>query len=163
MMTAFDEKAERRFLEILENFHEGTSRVLPALRLAQEVFGAVTPEVESYMSTRLDIPAPSLHEVFSFYHVSRGQHHGRHTLTVCDHLSCRLLGSQELLAHLEKMLGVRPGETTPDGGFTVETAECLGACHQAPAFQVDGRFYGPLSLEEVDDLLDSLGEDGKKK
>jgi NADH:ubiquinone oxidoreductase subunit E len=159
----FDEKTEERFDRILENFHEGTSRVLPALELAQEAFGAITPEVERYMADRLHIPLARLHEVLTFYHMFRKHPHGRYTLTVCNNLTCRLLGSAELLTHLRERLGIGPGETSGDGVFTIETAECLGACHQAPVFQIDGRFHGPLSLEEVDRLIDRLKENGKSK
>jgi NADH:ubiquinone oxidoreductase subunit E len=159
----FDIKSEERFQEILEEFTEGTSRVLPALNLAQEVFGAITPEVEIYMAERLGIPLARLHEVLTFYHMYRKHRHGTYTLTVCKNLSCQLSGSTELLNSLRDRLGISPGETSSDSLFTIEVAECLGACHQAPAFQVDGRFYGSLSIEEVNNLIDRLVEDGRGK
>jgi len=157
----FDTEHEERLREILEEFAEGTSRVLPVLNFAQEVFGAITPEVEAYLAERLDMPPARLREVLTFYHLYRKREHGRYTLTVCSNVSCSLLGADDLLTHLEERLGIGPGETTDDGLFTLETSECIGACHQAPAFQVNGRFYGPMSLDEVDRLLETLREGGK--
>jgi NADH-quinone oxidoreductase subunit E len=156
----FDKDGEERFQKILAEFTEGWSRVLPALHLAQEVFGAITPEVEVYMAERLDMPPARLREVLTFYHMYRKHPHGRYTLTICNNLSCELAGSRELLAHLGEKLGVAPGETTKDGLFTIEVAECIGACQLAPAFQVNGRFHGSLSLEEVDRLLEELAGQG---
>lgn len=162
MNAEFDAASEKRFKEILEAFPEGTSRILPALYLAQETFGAITPEVEHYMAERLDVPAARLHEVLTFYHLYRKRPHGRYTLTVCNNISCNLLGSEGLLNHLKKRLGIGHGETSGDGLFTLEVAECIGACHQAPAFQVNGRFHGPLQLDEVDRLLEALEEAGRR-
>jgi NADH-quinone oxidoreductase subunit E len=159
----FDIKAEERFQRILAEFTEGTSRVMPALHLAQEAFGAITPDVEEYMAGRLGIPLQRLREVLTFYHMFRTHPHGRYTLTICHNLSCELAGSRELLSHLGEKLGVSPGETTKDGLFTLEEVECLGACHEAPAFQVNGRFYGPLSHEEIDRLLEKLAGGGGGK
>lgn len=158
MKSVFDKADEERFEETLEEFSEGTSRVLPVLHFAQEVFGAITPEVETYLAERLDIPLARLHEVLTFYHLYRKHPHGSYTLTVCNNLSCHLLGSEGLLEHLGKHLGIGPGETTEDGLFTLEVSECIGACHQAPAFQVNGHFYGPVTLDEIDLLLKSLRE-----
>jgi NADH-quinone oxidoreductase subunit E len=157
----FDEKSEKRFREILDGFPEGTSRVLPALNFAQEVFGAITPEVEEYMAERLSMPPARLREDLTFYHMYHRRPHGRYTLTVCNNISCNMLGSEELIEHLKERLGIDTGETTGDGLFTLEVAECIGACHQAPAFQVNGRFHGPLSLEEVDRLLERLRKNGR--
>jgi NADH-quinone oxidoreductase subunit E len=156
--SEFDRADEARFKETIEEFPEGTSRVLPVLHFAQEVFGAITPEVESYLAERLELPRARLHEVLTFYHLYRKSLHGRYTLTVCNNLSCHLLGSAGLLEHLEKRLGIGPGETTEDRLFTLEVSECIGACHQAPAFQVNGHFHGPLTLDEVDLLLKNLRE-----
>jgi NADH-quinone oxidoreductase subunit E len=159
----FDTKQEEKLKEILEEFAEGTSRILPALNFAQEVFGAITPDVESFLAERLDMPPARLREVLTFYHLYHKSEPGRYTITVCNSLSCNLLGSEDLLTHLEKRLGVEPGGTTEDGLFTLETSECIGACHQAPAFQVNRRFYGPMSLDEVDQLLDRLREEGRRE
>lgn len=160
MSVRFGKNAEERFRKILVEFDEGTCRVLPALNLAQEVFGAITPEVEEYMAERLGIPLQRLREVTTFYHMYRKHPHGRYTLTICNNLSCQLAGSRELIAHLGERLGAGPGETTRDGLFTIEVAECIGACQQAPAFQVDGRFHGPLPIGEIDRLLDELARKG---
>ena len=163
MKIAFDTSGEARLQEILRGFAEGNSRILPALYLAQDAFGVITPEVEAYLAERLEVPIARLHEDVTFYHLYRKYPHGRYTLTVCRNLSCELGGSAALLAHLERRLGIGPGKTTEDGLFTLEVVECIGACHQAPAFQVNGRFHGPLSLAEVDELLDRLTRNGEDR
>ncbi|MFC1572267.1 NAD(P)H-dependent oxidoreductase subunit E [Candidatus Eisenbacteria bacterium] len=163
MKTVFDAKGEELFQEILARFTLGNSRVLPTLHLAQAVFGAITPEVESYVADRLGLPISRVHEDVTFYHLYHPHPHGRYTLTICNNLSCLLCGSDALLAHLQKRLGIGPGETTEDGLFTLEVSECIGACHQAPAFQVNGRFHGPLNPAQVDELLDGLAKDGSGK
>jgi NADH-quinone oxidoreductase subunit E len=160
MSIAFDDQSEARFQRILADFPEGTSRIMPALHLAQEAFGAITPEVERYLADRLELPQTRLREVVTFYHMFRRHPHGRYTITVCDNISCRLAGADELIAHLRRKLQVGDNGRSADGRFTLETTVCIGACHQAPAFQIEGCFYGPLSLEQVDRLLEELcGED----
>ncbi len=158
MTVRFDEKHEKRLREILEEFPEGMSRIIPALNLAQEAFGAITPEVEEYMAVRLDVSQSQLHEDVTFYNLYRRKPHGRYTLTVCNDISCNILGSEPLLEHLKKRLGVEPGEVTSDGLFTIVVAECLGACDQAPVILVDGRPHGPLSPDDADRLLDRLAK-----
>lgn len=156
MSVAFTGEREYRFREILAEFCEGDSRILPALHYAQEVFGAITPEVEEYLAERLAVSRTRLREVCSFYHLFRSHRHGRYTITVCDNVVCRLAGSLDLLAVIEHRLAIRPGETTADGRFTLETVECLGACHQAPALQINGCFHGPLKPADLESMLDQL-------
>jgi NADH-quinone oxidoreductase subunit E len=160
MTVRFDGKNEKRFREILEEFPEGTSRVIPAMNLAQEVFGAITPEVEEYLAERLDVPRAQIVEDLTFYNLYHREPYGRHILAVCNDISCNMLGSENLLEHLKHRLGVEPGEVTPDGKFTIVVAACLGGCEKAPAILVDGRQYGPLTPEEADRLLDRLAKEG---
>ena len=81
---------------------------------------------------------------------------GKYHLQVCRNLSCSLMGAEHLIEHVSKKLGVRPGETTPDGTFTLSTAECLGSCGTAPVMQVNDDYYEDLNEEKVDAILDGL-------
>jgi NADH-quinone oxidoreductase subunit E len=81
---------------------------------------------------------------------------GRHKVCVCNSVSCMLCGSEELIEHVERTYGVRPGETTKDGRFTFKEVECLGACRHAPAVMLDKRYHENLSAQDLDKLIEGL-------
>ena len=130
--------------------------LLPVLRLAQDVFGYVSLEVEEYVAGLFEMSAAHVHEVVTFYTLFFQQPTGRHVVSVCHNLSCHLLGSKSIVEHLTRRLGVEVGETTSDGRVTLLTVECLCACEQAPMMQVDDRYEGLLTPEKVDHILESL-------
>ncbi|MEZ4388394.1 MAG: NAD(P)H-dependent oxidoreductase subunit E [Candidatus Krumholzibacteriia bacterium] len=86
----------------------------------------------------------------------RTEPQARYVLQVCRNISCHVLGARDMIAHLEKRLGIRLGETTPDGQFALEGAECLGACGHGPVLQLGKHFYEELTTEKIDGLLESL-------
>jgi NADH-quinone oxidoreductase subunit E len=94
--------------------------------------------------------------VVTFYTMFKQQPSGKYHIQICTTLSCMLRGSDELLKHLEQKLGIKAGQTTPDGKFSIVRVECLGACGYAPMFQLNDDYYENLSLEKVDRLLESL-------
>jgi NADH-quinone oxidoreductase subunit E len=96
----------------------------------------------------------------TFYTLFNQQPPGKHQVWVCRTLSCALRGSDQLLAHCEKRLGIHVGQTTADGKVTLRTAECLAACGTAPVIQVDKKYYENLSIAEVDRIIDTLVKDG---
>jgi NADH-quinone oxidoreductase subunit E len=105
----------------------------------------------------LRIPAMDVYEVASFYSMFELQPVGRHTIAVCSNISCMLRGADELIEHLQNRLGIRLGESTPDGKFYLKREEeCLAACCGAPMMQVDHVYYENLTPERVDEILDSL-------
>jgi len=130
--------------------------LLPVLRLAQDVFGHVSLEVEEYVAGLFEMSPAHVHEVVTFYTLFFQQPHGRHVVSVCHNLSCHLLGAKDIIQHVKERLGVEPGETTPDGKVTFLTVECLCACEQAPMMQVDDRYEGLLTTEKVDRILGGL-------
>jgi NADH-quinone oxidoreductase subunit E len=130
--------------------------LLPALRLAQEVFGYVSLEVEEYVAGLFEMSPAHVHEVVTFYTLFFQKPRGRHVVSVCHNLSCHLLGSKSIVEHLTRRLGVEVGETTADGRVTLLTVECLCACEQAPMMQVDERYEGLLTPEKVDRILEGL-------
>jgi len=81
---------------------------------------------------------------------------GKYHVQICRNISCSLLGAEHLIEHVSKKLGVRPGETTPDGKFTLATAECLGSCGTAPVMQVNDEYHENLTVESIDRILDQL-------
>ena len=113
------------------------------------------------MARRLDLPPRLVREAATFYDQFHAEPHGRHLIRLCDNVTCHLAGAPDLLERLQAKLGIEPGQTTDDGRFTLEVVECLGACHQAPAVQIDGALLGPLEWDELEEHLDRLAADAE--
>jgi len=129
---------EARFGEILKRYPVKRSALLPTLHLVQEQEGWISGEAIEHVAGLLDLSPAQVHDTASFYTMFRLRPEGKTLIEVCTTLSCALGGAEELLAHTCRRLGIKPGETTPDGKFTVKGVECLAACGGAPAVQVDG-------------------------
>ena len=134
------------------------SAVLAALREVQhENGGYLTTELMDAVADYLDMPPIAVYEVASFYSMFELKPVGRHCIAVCTNISCMLRGGETVLPHIEKKLGVKLGESTPDGKFYLKREEeCLAACCGAPMLQVDHIYYEHLTPEKVDQVLDSL-------
>jgi NADH-quinone oxidoreductase subunit E len=134
------------------------SAVLAALREVQhENGGYLTTELMDAVADYLDMPPIAVYEVASFYSMYELKPVGRHSVSVCTNISCMLRGGDAVLAHIEKKLGIKLGESTPDGKFYLKREEeCLAACCGAPMMQVDHVYYEHLTPEKVDQVLDSL-------
>ncbi len=131
--------------------------VMAALRIVQDQNGGwLTTDLMDAVAEYLEMPPIEVYEVATFYSMYELQPVGRHKICVCTNISCMLCGSEEVVAHLEKRLGIRLGETTPDGRFTLKEVECLGACVEAPMFQIGNTYYGNLTPERIDEILDAL-------
>lgn len=135
------------------------SAVMPALYVAQREHGHLTPDLLREVAEALRLPPAHVTAVATFYTMFEKQPAGRTIIDVCTCISCQLCGGYDILAHLERRLGIKAGETTPDGKVTLREQECIGACADAPALQVNYRFHERLTPTEVDALLDQiLGE-----
>ena len=133
------------------------SAVMACLAIVQEQFGHVSQESELAVADYLGMPAIAVHEVTTFYNMYNQQPLGRYKLNVCTNLPCQLRDGQSALAHLCSRLGVEEGGTTPDGMFTVQKSECLGACADAPVMLVNDRqMISFMSNERLDALLETL-------
>ncbi len=134
------------------------SAVLAALREVQhENGGYLTTELMDAVADYLDLPPIAVYEVASFYSMFELKPVGRHSISVCTNISCMLRGGDAILAHIEKKLGIKLGESTPDGKFYLKREEeCLAACCGAPMMQVDHVYHEHLTPERVDWVLDSL-------
>ena len=133
------------------------ARLLTALYIAQEQEGYLTPEALKRVAERLDVPEAEVYSTASFYTLFRTEPVGRYVIQVCTGLSCYLVGGAErLVDYLEQKLGIKTGETTPDGLFTLETVQCLASCGTAPAMRVNDELYENLTAEKVDVLIDQL-------
>lgn len=141
-------------------FPEGRQRsaVIAALREVQhENSGWLTTDLMDAVADYLDLPPIQVYEIASFYSMFETKPVGRHSISVCTNISCMLCGSAEIVQHIEKKLGVRTGESTPDGRFYLKREEeCLAACVNAPMMMVDHVYYEHLTPDKVDTILDAL-------
>lgn len=142
--------------DLVARYPSKMAACLPALRLVQEETGWVSPDAMAWVATRLEIPLAHVQGVVSFYTLYHREPVGKQVVQVCRTLSCALMGGERVLRHCEKRLGIKAGETTPDGQITLQTAECLASCGTAPALTVNDEFHENLTLEKVDALLDRL-------
>lgn len=159
MTYEFDKHDLKKIEQIKAKYPEVMPATLPVLWLAQEKFGHVEPEVQRLVANTLDLPEAHVHGVATFYTQYYKKKKGKHVLDVCTCLSCQLCGGYEILHYIEEKLGIKAGETTEDGMFSVEEVECLGACGYAPMLQVtNDKYVNHLTKEKVDQLIDSLKE-----
>ena len=154
------EQARQQITSLRAMYPERQSALLPAIYVAQGELGYVPDEAMDEVAQLLDLPAVEVGSVVSFYTMFHRQPVGKNIISLCTNLSCHLLGSDTLADYLSKKLGIANGETTPDGKFTLEFVECLGACDHSPALLVNGVLNGPMTTEKVDQLLAELAAQG---
>ena len=132
------------------------SLVLPLLHCVQEARGWVPEDDARAIAAYLGVPEVQVMEARTWYSMFERAPTGRHVLKVCRNIACSLRGAEGLLDHLQSKLGIRVGETTPDGKFTLQAVECLASCGTAPAMQVNRTYHEQLDNAAVDRILESL-------
>ena len=145
--------------KIIKRYPEGRqkSALLPVLHLAQAEFGGwLSPETMDYVASILNLKPIEVYEVASFYTMYNLRPVGKCLLEVCRTGPCMLRGSDDIIEYLEEKLGIKDGETTPDGMFTLKTVECLASCGTAPMMQVGQHYIEDLTCEKLDGILDGL-------
>ncbi len=131
--------------------------VMPVLWMAQKKFGHVEAEVQHLVARTLDLPPSHVYGVVTFYTQYYGERKGKFVFDVCTTLTCQICGGYDILHHLEDKLGIKAGETTEDGMFSIQSVECLGACGYAPMMQItNGVYCNNLTTEKVDKIIDDL-------
>ncbi len=142
--------------EMIGRFPRPKSALIPVLHLAQEQDGYVTEDAMSHIAELLGIAPAEVYGTASFYEMFKFAPVGRYCVNVCTNISCQLLGGWELLEHAEERLGIKAGSTTADGLFTLEDVECIAACTEAPALQVNYRYRYKVTDADFDRLIDDL-------
>lgn len=133
------------------------SAVLPALHIVQDGNKGWLPrELLDSVADYLEMPRIAVYEVATFYSMYDLEKVGTHKINVCTNVSCQLRGSEKIVDHFEERLGVKLGETTQDGKFTLREVECLAACTNAPMCQIDKTYYENLTPEKIDEILEGL-------
>jgi NADH-quinone oxidoreductase E subunit len=144
---------------IKAKYPERQSAVMPVLWMAQRKFGHVEPPVQQLVAKTLDLPAAHVYGVTTFYTQYYGERKGKYVFDVCTTLTCQICGGYDILHHIEDRLGIKAGETTEDGMFSIQSVECLGACGYAPMMQItNGVYCNHLTTEKVDKIIDGLKE-----
>lgn len=133
------------------------SAVMSALRIAQDQNrGFLTEDLMDAVAEYLDMRPIAVYEVATFYSMYELEPVGKHKICVCTNISCMLCGSDTVVGHLTNKLGIKLGETTVDGRFTLKEVECLGACVNAPVIQIGDTYYENLTEEKINQVLDGL-------
>jgi NADH-quinone oxidoreductase subunit E len=162
----FSEESLALVKKIIARYPEGKqkSALIPLLHLAQAEFdGWLSSEVMDYVASLLNIQPVEAYEVASFYSMFNLKPVGKCVIEVCRTSSCWLVGAEDIVNHIEKKLGIKNGQTSADGMFTLKTVECLGSCGTAPMLQCGAKYHEQLTIEKVDSLLDSLRTENKRK
>jgi NADH-quinone oxidoreductase subunit E len=142
--------------ELADSYPDGRSALVPALRLAQEHYGYLTPEALREVARDLGTTPAYCRGVASFYDMFQLAPVGAHMIEVCTNASCALVGAAKVLEAFERELGIKAGETTPDGAITLRSAECLGGCGRGTVVSVDHRYREPVTPEDVPAIVEEL-------
>ena len=156
MPLEFSPQSKQRVDRVLAQYPNKQAALLPVLHIAQDEFGYLSDEALELVATTLALAPAHVYGVVTFYTMFHREKHGRNELMVCTNVSCMLRGAYDILHHIEKRLGIKAGETTPDGAFTLVEEECLAACANAPMMICGPEYYLDLTPEKVDKILDDL-------
>jgi NADH-quinone oxidoreductase subunit E len=150
------EQARKRIQDLRKVYETNQSALIPALHVAQEDQGWLSPETQLEVAQLLEVTPQEVRGVVTFYTMFHQRPVGKYLLQVCRNLSCCLKGGHRLQAQIEERLGIKEGETTKDGRFTLVSVECLGSCGTAPVMMVNDRYLEDLTPQGVDKLLTEL-------
>lgn len=152
----FDAERDAEFERLVKRYPTRESMILPALWLTQEQEGWVSAEAIGYIADRIGTFATKVFEVATFYTMYNLHPVGEYHICVCRTLSCYLLGKQQIVDYLDQELGIKPGDVSKDGKFSLEEVECLGHCGTAPVVQVNGEFHEDMDVDKMKALLATL-------
>jgi NADH-quinone oxidoreductase subunit E len=160
-MAGLSEAARAEIKRLAAQFPRRQSALLGALFVAQEEAGYLRPDVVADVAQTLELAESEVVSVASFYHLFHFEPVGRDVIQVCTNISCLLNGCDRVLTRLRERLGIAVGQTTPDGAYTLRTAECLGACEEAPVMMIGTERYGPVTPGRIDELLGHRAGEGR--
>src|SRR5258708_1154027 len=150
------EQSKQRMRELVARYPVARSAVMPALHIVQQTEGYITPEGLQAVAEALHMTIDDVESIATFYTMYYQHPKGKKVIKVCNSISCYLRNCDPLVEHLEKRLGIKRGETTSNGNYTLMTVECLASCTTAPVLQVNDEFVENVTLEQADALIDEL-------
>ncbi|MGH9568228.1 MAG: NADH-quinone oxidoreductase subunit NuoE [Candidatus Angelobacter sp.] len=161
-MPPISEKLDNFFDQKMKEYPTTRSFLVPMLLYSQDEVGYVSDEVVSHLAKKTGLTELEVRNVISYYSMLRTRPAGTFNVQVCTNISCQLRGADELFQHCRKNLGIGHKGTTPDGIFSLEEVECIGACSWAPAVQVNYDFHENLTPEKMDAVLDDYRKRAKQ-
>src|SRR6266850_8366452 len=153
-MPVITDKLDRFFDEKMKECPTRRSFLVPMLLYTQDELGCLTDEAIAHLAKKTELTELEVRNVISYYSLLRTKPLGKYHVQVCTNISCMLRGGEELFEHCKKKLGIGHKGTTPDGVFSLEEVECIGACSWAPAVQVNYDFHENLTTDQMDKILD---------
>lgn len=155
-IESFSPEVEAEIDRHLAKYPVMRSAILPLMFIVQRERGYLDPPGVAYLARRLRLRITDIWEVATFYSMLHTEPIGKYQIQVCRTLSCKIMGAEKVTSYCSEKLGIRPGETTPDGRFTLSEVECLGSCGTAPMFQINFDYHENLTPEKIDQILESL-------
>ncbi len=155
-MKEISKEAREKIKNLFSRYPDKRSSLLEVLHILQDDWGYIEEEDEEKIAELLDMNPVNVHEVVTFYTMYYRRPVGRYVIKVCRNLTCTLMGGETIINYLRKKLKVELGNTSSDGKFTLEAVECLGACELAPVMEINGEFYGHLTPEKIDKVIEEL-------
>lgn len=152
----FSPESKKRIEWLFTRYAVKGAALLPVLRLAEEEFGVIDNAAVACVAKVMGLSPSNVYGVLTFYTHYRREGDGKYVVQVCSTLCCALRGCRDIVHHLEERLGLKPGETTPDGKFTLKKVECLASCDTAPVVQINADYHESLTTEKLDAILDGL-------
>ncbi|MFQ8600352.1 MAG: NADH-quinone oxidoreductase subunit NuoE [Oscillospiraceae bacterium] len=149
---------EAQLLQVISEHREQKGALMPILQKAQDIYGYLPIEVQEIIAKQLDMPLEEVYGVVTFYSQFSLNPKGQYKISVCLGTACYVKGAGDIYDRLSKTLGIKGGECTPDGKFSLEACRCIGACGLAPVLTVNDDVYGRLSADDVDDVLAKYSE-----
>ena len=147
---------KNKFDQVIARYPVKRSAIVPLLMFGQDEIGYVSDELVEEIARRVEVGRIEVIEDIGYYSMLHRRPIGKYNFQVCTNISCLLRGGEEILDHCSKRLGIGHKQTTPDGLFSLEEVECLGACCGAPAMQVNYGYYEDLTAEKIDKLIEQL-------
>lgn len=154
--ATFSAEVENEIDRHIAKYPVKRSAIIPLMFIVQRERGYLDPPGVQYLANRLQLRVTDIWEVATFYSMLQTKPIGKYHIQICKTLSCKIMGEGKITDHVCRKLGIKPGETTPDGRFTLSLVECLGSCGTAPMFQLNFDYHENLTPEKVDQILDGL-------
>ena len=144
---------EAKLMEVIAQHKDEAGATIPVLHKAQEIYGYLPIEVQTIISKNLGVTMAEIYGVVTFYTQFTTQPKGKYKIGVCLGTACYVKGSGDLLEKIKEKLGIKEGECTPDGKFSIDATRCIGACGLAPVITINDDVYGKLTVDEIDGIL----------
>lgn len=161
-MAPISEKLDKFFDEKMQQYPTKRGFLVPMLLYSQDEVGYLSDEVIAHLAAKTELTELEVRNVISYYSMLHTKPMGKYHVQVCTNISCQLRGGEEILEHCKQKLGIGHKQVTPDGTFSLEEVECIGACSWAPALQVNYDFHENLTPEKTDKVLEQYRSRGRQ-